>query len=377
MKLPSTPEIKAYFPEFRAPVVCNFLLLIYCIFSSRSLCLYKCAEYVPGSARFASNYQRLLRFVRTKRAALFSLGVSRLLLSLAPESGPCYLVVDRTNWRLGNRPINILCLGLLVGERFYVPLLWELLPKHGSSNMQERIELMKRLLALIDDPKRYILLADREFVGKQWIRWLRNRGIKLVIRLREGDYLDDLSASTQQVYSLNWLSRHVHRRGAFSAAFKLEGYRLHYIGLIDQTIGGDVVYLLSSEADPRWAQQAYAKRWSIEVFFKQLKSDGFNMEAMRLHDPDRLRILIAAASVAYLIALQQGLLEAKQHPIRIKQSPGQGISWPEVSVFRYGYRAIVRKMRSLKQLVRGIKRLFQRKIRRWSTVQLFEIPECV
>ncbi len=371
MKLPSAPEIKAFFPEFRAPVVRNFLLLIYCIFSSRSLCLYKCAEYVPISALFASNYQRLLRFVRTKHAELFCLGVSRLLLSLAAQSGPCYLVIDRTNWRLGSRPINVLCLGLLVGERFYVPLVWELLPKHGSSNTTERIELMKRLLVLLDDPKRYVLLADREFVGKQWVHWLRNRGIKLVIRLREGDYLNDLSASSKQVYTLKKISRHVHRRGRFSAAIKLEGYRLYYIGLIDQTIGGDVVYLLSSEADPRWAQQAYARRWSIEVFFKQLKSDGFNFETTRLYDRDRLRMLIAAASVAYLFALEEGLWEAKKRPIKIKRSPGLGMRWPEVSVVRYGLRVIARKMQSFRQLLRGIKRLFLRKRRQSNLDQLY------
>ena len=377
MKLPSVPEIKSFFPEFRAPVVGNFLLLIYCIFSSRSLCLYKCAEYVPGKALFASNYQRLLRFVRTKHAELFCLGVSRLLLSLAAQSGPCYLVIDRTNWRLGCRPINVLCLELLVGERFYIPLVWDLLPKHGSSNTGERIELMKRLLTLLDNPKRYVLLADREFVGKQWVRWLRNRGIKLVIRLREGDYLDDLSASSKQAYTLKKMARQVHRRGRFSAAIKLEGYRLYYIGLIDQTIGGDVVYLLSSEADPVWAQQAYAKRWSIEVFFKQLKSDGFDMEAMRLYDPDRIRMLIAAASVAYLLALEQGLVEAKKRPIKIKQSPGQGMEWPEVSLFRYGLRAVVRKMRTLRQLVRGLKQLFLRKKRRWNLDLIYAEAESV
>ena len=236
---------------------------------------------------------------------------------------------------------------------------------------------MKRLLALLDDPKCYVLLADREFVGKQWVRWLRNRGIKLVIRLREGDYLDDLSASSKQAYTLKKISRHVHRRGRFSAAIKLEGYRLYYIGLIDQTIGGDVVYLLSSEADPQWAQQAYARRWSIEVFFKQLKSDGFDMEAMRLYDPDRIRMLIAAASVAYLLALEQGLLEAKKRPIKIKHSPGQGMEWPEVSLFRYGLRAVVRKMRTLRQLVQGLKRLFLRKKRRWNLDLIYVEAESV
>ena len=99
------------------------------------------------------------------------------------------------------------------------------------------------------------------------------------------------------------------------------------------------------------------------------------MEAMRLCDPDRLRMLIAA--VAYLVALQQGLLEAKKRPIKIKHSPRQGICWPEVSVFRYGLRAIVQKMRSLKQLVQGIKWLILRKMPRWNPDQLYQEMESV
>ena len=369
MKLPSCPEIKSFFPDFRAPVVGNFVLLVHCILSSRSLSLYKCAEYVPGKARFASNYQRLLRFVRTRHADLFCLRVCELLLSMAPLQKCSYLVIDRTNWKLGPDPINLLCLGLVIGDRFYLPLLWEPLSKHGSSGTKERIRLMKRFRAVKPEYGRYVLLADREFIGRKWMKWLRSQGIGIVIRLREGDYLGDLNRCTGQ--SLDQIQRHVDRHGRFVESFKLDGYRLYYTVLIDRKIGGDFLYLLSSSPDWKWTQQAYAKRWSIEVFFKQLKSDGFAMEGLRIKDPDRLQILVAAASMAYLVALKEGFIQASKQPIRIKRSPGQGMRWPEVSVFRYGYRSIVRKMRTFKQFIRSVKRLFSRKKRPWIPDQIY------
>lgn len=369
MKLPSCPEIKSFFPEFRTPVVGNFLLLVHCILSSRSLSLYKCAEYVPGKARFGSNYQRLLRFVRTRRADLFCQRVSQLLLSMAPVQTNSYLVIDRTNWKLGSEPINLLCLGLVVGNRFYLPLLWEPLSKHGSSGTKERIRLMKRFRAIKPEYGRYVLLADREFVGRKWIRWLRSQGIGLVIRLREGDYVKDLSRSTN--LTLGQIQRHVDRYGHFVEDVKLDGYRLYYTVLIDRKIGGDLIYFLSSNPDWKRTQQAYAKRWSIEVFFKQLKSDGFAMEGLRIKDPKRLQILVAAASMAYLVALKEGFIQASKKPIRIKRSPGQGMRWPEVSVFRYGYRAIVRTMRTFKQFIRSIKRRFSRKKKAWIPDQIY------
>ena len=368
MKLPSCPEIKSFFPGFRAPVVLNFLLLVYCVLSSRSLSLYKCAESVPGKALFESKYRRLLRFIRMKHATSFCQGVTRLLLSMAPEE--CYLVIDRTNWRLGERPINLLCLGLVVGERFYLPLLCQPLDKHGSSNADERIELLKQLMALKTEGKRYVLLADREFVSRTWLRWLRSQGIEIVIRVREGDYLNEVSRS--KPYTLKQLSRQVHRKGALSIRFKLEGYWFYYTGLIDRKIGGDVVYLISTFANPRQSGELYTKRWSIEVFFKQLKSDGFHLESIGLYEPDRLRMLMAVASVAYMIVLQEGFRMAEKRPIKIKRSPGQGRKWAAVSVFRYGYRALIGKIRTLKQFMRRIKPLFKYKKRRWYACQLYE-----
>ena len=222
MKRPSCSEIKSFFPGFRAPVVLNFLLLVYCIISSRSLSLYKCAESVPGKALFESKYRRLLRFIRIEHASSFCQGVTRLLLSMAPEE--CYLVIDRTNWQLGRRPINLLCIGLIVGERFYLPLLCQPLDKHGSSNADERIELVKQLVALKPQGKRYVLLADREFISRKWLRWLRSQGIEMVIRVREGDYLDEVSKAKGQPCTLKRLSRQVHSKGALSIRFKLEGY---------------------------------------------------------------------------------------------------------------------------------------------------------
>ena len=80
-------------------LVQNFVLLVYCVLSARSLSLYKCAEYVPGKALFDSKYRRILRFIRTKRATLFCRCVARVLLSMAPEGS--LLVIDRTNWKRG------------------------------------------------------------------------------------------------------------------------------------------------------------------------------------------------------------------------------------------------------------------------------------
>jgi transposase len=47
--------------------------------------------------------------------------------------------------------------------------------------------------------------------------------------------------------------------------------------------------------------QIYKKRWSIEVFFKSIKTSGFNIEKTKITKPDRLKLLFAMCSMAYLM----------------------------------------------------------------------------
>ena len=49
------------------------------------------------------------------------------------------------------------------------PLLFSMLPKKGTSNTQERIDLVQRYINLFGRETIDCLLADREFVGERWI----------------------------------------------------------------------------------------------------------------------------------------------------------------------------------------------------------------
>ena len=48
------------------------------------------------------------------------------------------------------------------------PLLFSILPKKGTSNTKERIELVQRYVRLFGAESIDCLLADREFVGEHW-----------------------------------------------------------------------------------------------------------------------------------------------------------------------------------------------------------------
>ena len=95
-----------------------------------------------------------------------------------------YLSMDRTNWQWGKKNINILMLSITY-KGIAIPLLWSLLDKKGNSNTSERIALMERFIIQFGKDNIMGLLADREFIGADWFRWLKKERIHFIIRIKK------------------------------------------------------------------------------------------------------------------------------------------------------------------------------------------------
>ncbi len=116
--------------------------------------------------------------------------MARMIFSLLPVKTGLVLSMDRTNWKFGEFNINILMLGITyTGIAF--PLIFSLLPKRGTSDWEERNKIMERFIRLLGADCIDCLVADREFIGKEWTGWLNSRRIRIT-----SQYLEflDLSA---------------------------------------------------------------------------------------------------------------------------------------------------------------------------------------
>lgn len=109
--------------------------------------------------------------------------VTKLIFALLPEKGPLVLVMDRTNWKFGQSNINILMLGVSY-KNVAFPLMFRMLDKRGNSNTGERIALMKDFIAWFGPERIDCLLADREFIGEDWLGFLNQQNIRYYIRIR-------------------------------------------------------------------------------------------------------------------------------------------------------------------------------------------------
>jgi hypothetical protein len=100
------------------------------------------------------------------------------------------LILDHSQWQFGRADINFLVLGI-VWRGVSWPVLWTVLPKRGNSNTAERIALVERFMALFGAERIAWLLADREFVGHEWLAYLHARGLRFRIRVKQDTLLAD------------------------------------------------------------------------------------------------------------------------------------------------------------------------------------------
>ena len=286
---------------------------IIALFKVKTVNLAELATAFNGRVKPESSYKRLQRFLRGFELNFPQL--ARLVVKLmALDEGPWYLTLDRTNWRFGKHEINILMLGIAY-RGVAIPLLWTLLPKAGNSNTAERIALMERFLALFGRERIAVLLADREFVGQAWFRYLQRQHIAFRIRIKHNTLIPNrwnkmLHASVL-FSSLQPGEHHV-----LAGRRPVWGCFLHILAL--RLEDGELLILVTTDT-PKHALADYARRWEIETLFGCLKSRGFRFEDTHLTNPERISKLIALLALAFVWAYRVGEIHSHAQPIPFKK----------------------------------------------------------
>jgi len=284
----------------------------------RSVSLAELATGFGGPAKVESHYKRLQRFFRS-----FEIGqdaLARLLARLVPVGeGPWRLAMDRTHWRFGKTDINFLVLGIAY-RGIAVPIFWSVLDKAGNSDTAERIALMERFLAVFGTARIAALLADREFVGEDWFRWLQKNGIPFHQRLKRDARVPDAWNRAMRLDELfgSLAPGQSHllpgRRPVWGCFVRLSALRLD---------DGEFLFVASSGAPQTEALDAYADRWQVETLFGCLKTRGFNFEDTHLKDAARLSKMMGLLALAFAWTHRTGEgLHDRHRPIPLKKPFG-------------------------------------------------------
>lgn len=282
--------------ETRLETLC---LLVVGMVLGRTVNLSHIASLGAKDVQIASTYRRLQRFFQ--HVDLGSDWAVPIIAQLIGVAGAWTLALDRTTWKIGSRDVNYLVLAV-VTRRFRVPLFWTLLDGPGNSSTQTRIALMTRYLAHFPASTVRVLLADREFIGAEWLKYLNDNNIKFAIRLRE-----DLRVTSNDGCELTLFARlrlagrtrfFEARMGKRAEAEASGAPLLHFAA---KRLKGEWLIVVSN-IPGRQALPAYRKRWAIECLFGDAKTRGLNIEDTRLTNLRKLALLMALVALAIVWA---------------------------------------------------------------------------
>jgi len=296
----------------------------------RTVNLSHLASQFPGDAKHGSNYRRLQRFFQFVR--LDSELAAHLIIQMLNLHRPRLLALDRTNWKLGSRDVNILVLAI-VTRRFRVPLMWVLLDHAGNSATAQRIELMKRYLRLFGASSIRALLADREFVGADWMNFLNKNNIPFVIRLKEDMLICLADGSQRQFRTLLRKPKRGTWEGWLTGMDTSPNNRLRCAA--KRIKGGEMLIIATNLDDARRGIDVYRKRWGIECMFADAKTRGLNIEDTHITDPDKLSTLLVLVALAVTWAYRCATCVIGRGAIRQKGHGRREKSW-----FRTGLDAL-------------------------------------
>jgi hypothetical protein len=311
----------------RIKFVARFLLALYAV---QTVNLSILAAAFSGSANFDSNNTRLQRFLRQFEMPYAELAEFVVKMLGLPE--PYTLALDRTNWKVGVIDLNILMLSV-VYRGIGVPVVWIVLPKAGNSNTSERTTVMEIFLDLFGAQKIAFLLGDREFVGREWFRFLKRHRIKFQMRLHKNTLVRNGRGQYAHAWRLFCRTR-INCPLVIPEARKMWGMELYLSGC--RLKDGEYLILVSSEFYERPHEQ-YKNRWGIESLFGALKSRGFNLEDTHLKDSERLSRLLALLALAFTWAFVVGLWQASVKELKLKKH-----GHPPKSIFRRGLNILCR-----------------------------------
>jgi hypothetical protein len=311
------------------------VMFILALCKLQSVCFEKLACGFDTPASRSSSLRRIQRFMA--QYVVDRDLIARLIFSLLPHEPPYTLSLDRTNWKFGGVDFNILALAVCYKSVAF-PILFTMLPKKGNSSTTERIALIERYTKLFGCERIECLLADREFVGHQWIGYLNSMRIKYHIRIRNNFYVvDPRNGKTIPAFHL-FNSVPIGEVRFFRRIFLLRGQYCYLSGSKVRDKSGKIEFqILISFNRPEIAHQKYKERWQIETAFKSLKSSGFNIEKSHLTDIERFEKLLSLVLIAFTWCYIVGdYLHQNIKPIRLLKHGNSA-----KSLFKHGLETIL------------------------------------
>jgi hypothetical protein len=304
--------------------------IILALIHIRDVNLTSIALVICQGTQVDSGYKKLQRFFA--KIKICEVSLAKLIVKLSGLEGTKFsLILDRTNWKFGQKHINILVLSVSY-RSIGIPILWNMLDNcGGNSNSVQRVDLLDKFIKIFSVTAIDNLLADREFIGDKWLSFLAEEGVNFYIRIksnltvgRSGQELVTANAKIKKLKNNERLILQGKRylgKNYLGPKVKVAAMRNHK---------GELCIIATNDNSDQ-AFEIYRQRWAIENLFGCLKTRGFNFENTHMVDLGKIDKLLAILAITFTICHITGIWRNEIKPIKIKKHGRKAMS-----LFRYG-----------------------------------------
>lgn len=321
--------------EIRPSIAKNLFIFIACIIQGKTVNLNELKDEVgkiteKHKTSSEGHYKRLTRFLLkncTSRLWFYLLEYGLELLNKKIDL--CYL--DATEWLIGSSKIHILVLAMDY-QGIAIPVYFEVYAHKGPLSEHKRMKFLKD--ATDSCPlTNCTIIADREFIGCKWFRYFDDLNLKFVIRIRKKMFKNNLLKGR----SYTFLQKRALKKGKASELIQIEelSFRLWVIHKPNTKTKEPFIYILTNILDKKKTTKLYRLRWKVELLFKHLKTNGYNLEDLRVTDLNKIRLIFSMLTLAFIFATLTAIDERKQKSTQQK-TYADGRTFDAISVFKQG-----------------------------------------
>jgi hypothetical protein len=351
---PHLDKFRLLYPDYKRACLQNLFIILASLIQSKTVNFYDLKDEVGKisenyKSKAESHYRRITRFfLKHASTSLWSSVLKYGLSLLGKDASLSYL--DGTEWSIGQFKLH--CLFLAVDyQGVAIPIYFRLYNHKGVLSEKERINFIESAQEFCG-LKNCTIVADREFIGDTWFVRFYDLSLHFVIRLRKGQYKNN----TRKSYET--LERKALRRGKATSIVIIEGlkFRLWVVRNANKSEQEPLIYILTNLIEKRAAPDLYRLRWKIESLFKHLKTNGYNLEDLRMKNLNKIRLLISIVILAYILAVLSAFKERKKQVVRKKKYKNE-IYFDWISIFKQGQSLLKQSFTTLRQFLEIVQNL--------------------
>jgi len=267
--------------------------------------LQKIGEGLEEDIDIESKVKKVKRFLKSKYTDYQSFFLPFIVSFLSGlDSVPrLFIVIDGSV--VGNGCMALM-VSLVHGKRS-IPIAWLVRKqKKGHMSVALHLDVLRQVATLLPSFPEIVLLGDGEFDSVELQEFACRQGWKYVLRTAKNTLIETQNGeklhlgacypeSTQDHFWLPDIYFSEHRYGVVNC---LVWHHRTY---------ENPIYLVSNLEYAPDIEAFYKKRFSIETIFGDIKSRGFNLQKLRVKDPEMISNILIIVCLAFLIVFAIGL----------------------------------------------------------------------